>query len=433
MPTWPKHTVPSRLTTLLLILWLTSCSSLSPPRLQQAEAPVLTPTLAPLSPAERDHVFDQVWTLVRDRYVDPDYGGLDWERVREEYAPRVAAATSPEAFYTLMQQVVQQLGDNHSFFLLPQAGADEQAGAENEQPFVGIGARLHVLEDGARILRTVPGAPAEEAGLRSRDLITAVDGVPVSELRPTGAQGVFQALRGPAGSMVVLTVRAPGEAEREVQVTRRAIDLTRLPLIRAERLPNTDVGVVVIDGFEQDQTATTIRASLEQVAQSGPLDGLIIDVRNNIGGPLDQVLETLALFLDGGTIGRNVGRVGEEALDVPSGQTMPEVSNVPIVVLTGPDTVSGGEMVAAGMQARGQAQVVGLPSAGNTKTVVGHDLPDGSKLWLAEYVYHLPDGSTIEGRGVQPDRRVDAEWWRFALADDPQIQAALELLQQEPP
>jgi C-terminal processing protease CtpA/Prc len=80
------------------------------------------------------------------------------------------------------------------------------------------------------------------------------------------------------------------------------------------------------------------------------------------------------------------------------------------------------------MRVRGRARIVGTTSAGNTENLLPHNLADGSLLWLAEYAYRLPDGSLLEGKGVQPDRVVDAQWWRFAPADDPQIQAALQEL-----
>jgi C-terminal processing protease CtpA/Prc len=100
-------------------------------------------------------------------------------------------------------------------------------------------------------------------------------------------------------------------------------------------------------------------------------------------------------------------------------------------VLVGDETVSAAEMFAAGMRVRERARIVGVPSAGNTENLLAHDLPDGSRLWLAEYAYHLPDGSVLEGRGVQPDRQLDAEWWRFDPIDDPQVQAALQELKIE--
>ena len=107
---------------------------------------------------------------------------------------------------------------------------------------------------------------------------------------------------------------------------------------------------------------------------------------------------------------------------------IPEIANLPIVVLIGDDTVSAAEMFAAGMRVRERARIVGVPSAGNTENLLAHNLPDGSRLWLAEYAYYLPDGSLLEGQGVRPDRQVDAEWWRFAPEDDPQVHAAIDEL-----
>jgi C-terminal processing protease CtpA/Prc len=107
---------------------------------------------------------------------------------------------------------------------------------------------------------------------------------------------------------------------------------------------------------------------------------------------------------------------------------MPGLQDVPIVVLTSDETVSAAEIFAAGMRVSKRARVVGTASAGNTENLLRHNLPDGSRLWLAEYAYRLPDGSLLEGQGVQPERVVEAEWWQYAPADDPQVQAAIEEL-----
>jgi carboxyl-terminal processing protease len=99
---------------------------------------------------------------------------------------------------------------------------------------------------------------------------------------------------------------------------------------------------------------------------------------------------------------------------------------VPLVVLVGPDSASAAEMFAAGMQVLGRARIVGLPSAGNTENLYGHTFDDGSRLLIASVAYNLPDGTLIEGRGVIPDRTVDAEWWRYPAERDPQVLAAVE-------
>jgi C-terminal processing protease CtpA/Prc len=89
-------------------------------------------------------------------------------------------------------------------------------------------------------------------------------------------------------------------------------------------------------------------------------------------------------------------------------------------------------MFAAGMQALGRGRVVGAPSAGNTENLAPYGFADGSRLWLAEYAYRLPDDTPLEGRGVRPDRVVLAEYWRFASDHDPQVLAALEELRVAP-
>ena len=124
-------------------------------------------------------------------------------------------------------------------------------------------------------------------------------------------------------------------------------------------------------------------------------------------------------------------RDARQKQEIPKGQTIPALDGVPIVVLVGDQTVSAAEMFAAGIRVRGRARIVGVPSAGNTENLLAHDLPDGSRLWLAEYAYYLPDGSLLEGQGVQPDRTVDVEWWRFDPPADPQVQAALSELKVE--
>jgi C-terminal processing protease CtpA/Prc len=186
----------------------------------------------------------------------------------------------------------------------------------------------------------------------------------------------------------------------------------------------------MIDTFYLDDLDQRVRQALDELLADGPIEGLIVDVRDNSGGRVDLMLKTLSIFVDGGSIGSTGGRNRSNRLNIPRGQTLAELKDVPIVVLTSEDTVSAGEMFAAGMQVRGRARVVGTPSAGNTENLILHDLPDGSQLWLAELAYRLPDGAPIEARGVIPDRLVEADWWRFDPADDPQIKAALEELAQ---
>ncbi len=387
-----------------------------------------TPTLAPLTTGMRQQIFDDVWTLVRDRYVYEDYGGIDWDAVREEFEPKIAGAASEEEFYSLIEEMVGRLGDDHTRFDTPQEVAEEAARFDGGLAYAGIGAMIRELPEGILITRLAPNGPAEQAGLQPRELIIAVNGIPVSDTTTFGPGDPITVVRGQPGTPVRLSVIDSTGAVREVTVIRQVIPPDAFPIVEAHRLPGTDVGVVLIDTFNVAALDERVTDAIMSLVQSGPIDGLILDVRTNGGGRLDMLRRTLGLFLDGGTIGNSSGRDRSFSIDVPSGRTLPLIEQTPIVVLTSDETASAAEMFAAGLQFRGRAQIVGTPSAGNTENLIGYDLDDGSRFWVAELVFRLPDGTLLEGNGVQPDRLVEAEWWRYDSENDPQILAAVEEL-----
>jgi C-terminal peptidase prc len=392
-----------------------------------ATAVPLTPTatLVPLADTERERIFDQVWELVRDRYLYADYRGVDWQAARETYRPRALAAESPEQFYQAMGELIRLLGDDHSRFESPRAVAEEELRKSGELSYAGIGVIVRDDPAGGLITRLARGGPAEQAGLRSHDLILAVGSTLFTDTAAFGPGGPNSVIRGAPGSTVQLTVRSPGAAPRVVLIARQMIPSDAFPPVVAQRLPGSQTGLLVIDTFSREGLEQLAREQLELLLNDRPLDGLIIDLRNNQGGFVSTMLGTLGLFVDGGSIGTTRGRDTRQKQEIPKGQIMPALDGVPIVVLVGDQTVSAAEMFAAGMRVRERARIVGVPSAGNTENLLAHNLPDGSRLWLAQYAYYLPDGSLLEGQGVLPDRTVDVEWWRFDPADDPQVQAAL--------
>lgn len=407
------------------------------PTLTPTQTPTLTPTTVPLTPTatlapiandERQEIFERAWTLVRDRYVYEDYRGQDWNAIRAEFEPKVAAAATPEEFYGLMREMIERLGDEHSRFLSPQDVAEEELRFEGRLVYGGIGALVRDVDEGGLIMSIAPGSPAEESGLKPRDLILKVGGVPFTDTDRFGPEGPIGVIRGEPGSSVTLTVRSPGGVPREVTVQRRIIPRNAFPDIEVQRLPDSQVALLRIDTFYLEDMDKLVQQKLEALLQDGPLDGLIIDVRSNSGGRVDLMLNTVALFIDGGSIGKTTGREFSRDQNIPTGRKLAQLDSVPIVVLTSENSVSAAEMFAAGMQVNGRARIVGMPSAGNTENLYPYDFSDGSRLWLAQVAFRLPDGTLIEGRGVLPDRPVDAEWWRFEPAQDPQILAAVEEL-----
>jgi carboxyl-terminal processing protease len=384
-----------------------------------------TPTLAPLAADEREQIFLEAWELVRDNYLYSDYNGLDWQAVRAEFLPKVQATESPEAFYDLMYELVERLGDEHSRFESPQDVARQQAEFAGDLKYVGIGAVVRSIDEGGLILTLAANGPAEQAGIKTRDLILEVEGIPFNDPEAFGPQGPIGKIKGEPGTVVRLKVQTEGEQPREIDVVRQVIPSDAFPRVEGQLLDG-NIGLVSIETFYVDNVDGLVREKIEELLDSGPLNGLIIDVRSNSGGYVHLMRNTLGQFIDGGSFGSTGGRTSNEEQTIPRGQLIEGMLDVPIVVLIGPDSASAAEMFAAGMQVRNRARIVGLPSAGNTENLFSYNFDDGSRLMLAEAAYRRPDGTLIEGEGVIPDRQVEADWWRFAPEDDPQIGAAID-------
>ena len=375
------------------------------------------PTFAPLNTNQRDTLFETVWRTVRDEYVYTDYRGLDWQAIHDEYKPKIENAATVEEVYRLLAEMIEKLGDRHSSFMDPVEVEQDDALQRGDLHLSGIGVFSQEIADAVRLVYIIPGGPADQAGLKPFDVIRAVNGTPL-----TSNEDAPHLIRGPAGTPVTLTIESPGRGTRDVTIVRG--NVTFAFHAGAERLPGSNVVYLNIPSFLAEGIAAEAREELQRVAAAGPVDGLIIDLRQNGGGFLSELRDTEKLFLDGGNGGYEVTREGRTPDTIPGGQTLPAYRDKPLVVLVSNLSESAAERFAAALQNRGRATVVGTTSAGNTETVYYHDLPYGSRLGLAQATYEQPDGTSIEDKGVIPDIVVDVAWYEHALADDPQVLAA---------
>ena len=381
-----------------------------------------TPTLQPLSVAQRVEVFERVWRTVRDNYVYTDYRGLNWQAVHGEYEPKVRVAASSATFYEIMGEMIEKLGDNHSHFLDPQAVAEDEALRRGELKLSGIGVLTQEINSAVRIVYVVPGGPASRAGLRAFDVITAVDGTPLRS-----AEDAPRLIRGAAGTLVRLTIETPGRPPRDVTIVREVVSF----VFRAEamRLPGTNVAYLSIPTFSVFGISDEVRDELQRLLGTGPLDGVVIDLRQNSGGFLVEEHDTLGLFINGGNAGYEVTRGGRTVDRIPSGQVISGLVGKPLVVLTSSGTVSAAERFAAVMQDYKRATILGTKSAGNTETVYPYDQAYGARLMLAQATYLRTDGKTsFEDVGVTPDIVLDVAWYEYATENDPQVLEAARLI-----
>ena len=376
-----------------------------------------------LSEAQRLEVFEAVWKRVRDNYVYTDFRGLNWQAVHDEYKPKIVAAANDTAVYELISEMINKLGDRHSGFSDPKAVAEDDAMRNGELVLSGIGVLSQEISSTVRIVYVIPGGPADKAGLHAFDIIRAVDGTPL-----TRNADAPRLIRGPPKTSVTLTIESPGKAPRDVTIIRDTVTFSFHAV--AKRWPGTNVAYLDMPTFNVFGISDEAADEVNRLAASGPLDGLIIDLRQNGGGLISELNSMLGLFIDGGSAGFDVTRTGRNEHRIPRGQVLNALKGKPIVVLTSSGSESASERFAAVMQDYDRATILGTTTAGNTETVYPHDMPYGSRLMLAQATYLRTDGKTsIEDKGVVPDIVLDVRWYEFPPDQDPQILAAVREIQ----
>ncbi|HET7087613.1 MAG TPA: S41 family peptidase, partial [Anaerolineae bacterium] len=389
-------------------------------------APAAASTVDPETTARHLRIFEQLWNTVDTQYVYADFNGVDWLAAHGDFKSRVESGLSDEGFWQAMSEMIARLDDKHSTFLTPDEARKEDAQLKGDLSYVGIGvyAGTQPEKQQAVIFSVLPGSPADEAGLRAHDAILTIDGQPAA-----GGDGSdnLDLLHGRPGTQTVLTVRSPGEAPREVRLTRRRIGGTLLATGRILPVEGTSlrIGYLAIPTFWDASIAIGARQALAELMAAGPLDGLIIDMRINGGGVSTNLLALLGFFTSG-PHGEFAGRDQARPLDVTA-EPVGNSQDVPLAILTGPHTQSYAEVFSGVLREAGRARLVGMTSPGNVETIYGYDFEDGSRAWIAREGFTSASGADWEGIGLVPDSIVDADWDEFTEENDPYIAAALAL------
>ncbi len=387
-------------------------------------SPTPAPTLIYLSEATARHlhIFEEVWRTVGELYLYPDYNGADWKAIGHQYRTRIEAGLSDQEFWTVMDDMLRELNDEHSRFLSPEQVEREDQAASGEFDYGGIGiVNSPIPEKGYLVILLVrPNGPAERAGLRAHDRILAADAQPVC-CNDKG-ESIAQ-LRGPEGTSVEVSVQTPGQPPRTVTITRERIQ-TAQPV--EGRLLEGNIGYLLIPNFSNRSTASEARTILQDLTAQGELDGLIIDLRVNPGGLNRQMEEFMGFFTEG-EVGYSQTRLAKLALNV-KGEDVGGSQRVPLVVLVGSKTFSAAEMFSGALQDIGRARIVGRTTPGNLETVYKYDFEDGSRAWIARAAFRPPSGANLEDTGVIPDVEIPLDWDEFTAENDAQLEAALELL-----
>jgi carboxyl-terminal processing protease len=308
--------------------------------------------------------------------------------------------------------------DPHSSYLDPEDFQDMQVSTSGE--YGGIGIEVTIRDEMITIVSPIADTPGERAGLESGDRIIAVEGE--SMLGADISQAVDR-MRGPAGEPITITIARDGTDPFDVTIVRDIVEV-RAAIWRMEG-ENSDIPYLRITTFNEHTTENAVTGLRDlREAAGGRLPGLILDLRSNPGGLLDQSVSISSLFLDGGEV---VSTRGRDPRDTQRYNADPGdmLGGAPIVVLINQGSASASEIVTGALQDRERATIVGLTSfgKGSMQTVVPLRGGRDGALRLTTARYYTPAGRTIQATGIAPDfsvaaRRLDTDAPnRFTEAD----------------
>ncbi len=290
--------------------------------------------------------------------------------------------------------------DPHSSFLKPEEYKELQV--ETKGRFGGIGIEITMRDNILTVVAPLEGTPADRAGLKANDQIIKINDQVTQDMSLMDA---VQKMRGEKGTKVKLTIMRKGERKPlEFDLMREVITIQSVRFRTLEK----GYGYVRISSF-QSGTSSDLRKALDKLEKDNRnLNGLILDLRNDPGGLLDQAVEVSDEFLDSGLIVYTGGRLESQQMRYEA--TKKSKSRAyPIVVLVNNGSASASEIVAGALQDHKRALIAGEPTFGKGSVQTVIPLSDGSALRLTTALYYTPSGRSIQAKGIEPDVTLERE------------------------
>jgi len=318
-------------------------------------------------------LFSDVIELIEKNYVDP--------------------VETKDLIQKAIQGMVHSL-DPHSSFMPPEAFEELKVDTKGE--FGGIGIVITVQKGVLTVISPIEGTPAYQAGVLAGDRIIKVDGEPTQDLMLWQA---VKMMRGPKGTTVVITVVREGTPKPiDFKLVRDIIPIESVKSVGLK----PGYGYVRISNFQESTRADLENTMKALETKDGGLKGLVLDLRDNPGGLLDQAIEVSDVFLESGEIVSIKGRLKRHTKSYKAHPNNGK-RNYPMVVLINGGSASASEIVAGALQDQKRALILGTTSFGKGSVQTVESLRDGYGLKFTIARYYTPSGRSIQAQGIVPD------------------------------
>ncbi len=385
---------------------------------------MIPPTIELVQPSDSPAIVETAVPNEITAASENDFGEADfntfnevWSFVEKEFDGEVP--DDRKRMYAAISGSLETLDDDYTRFFRPEVA--ERMRADMNGSVSGIGAFVRENDEGfIEITRPIDGQPADLAGLLADDVIIAVDG--------EGVEGrdfdeVLLMIRGPEGSMVVLTIQRAGEEnplEFEIVRTTFVVPVVEKGMMGSEEFP---IAYVKLSSFTRSAETSVVDA-LDELLIQNP-QGIILDLRDNGGGFLDEAVGVADVFLTDGVIlfERSANGI-DETFDADDGDLG---ERLPLVVLVNAGSASASEIVAGAVQDRERGVIIGEATFGKGSVQLVHKLSDGSELRVTTARWYTPDNKSISEEGITPDIEIPTPTDLGGEADG-QLQRAIEFL-----
>ncbi len=330
----------------------------------------------------------------QETYKQLNLFGDVFQRVQEQYVEEV---TDKKLIESAISGMLQSL-DPHSSYLSPKSYKDMQVKTKGK--FGGLGIEI-TMEDGVvKVVSPIDDTPAADAGMKSGDLIIGING---ESIRGLSINDAVSQLRGPVGSKVVITVVRDKKDPFEIEIIR---DIIKIRSVRHNIIKN--IGYVRLTTFS-DTTTSGLEKSVDEIKKElgEKFQGLILDLRNNPGGLLNQSISVTDSFLNQGEIVSTQGRKEDDTSRIFA-KKGDIIDGKPMIVLINSGSASASEIVAGALKDHSRAIIVGTRSFGKGSVQSIIPLAGNGAMRLTTARYYTPSGISIQAKGIEPDIIVEA-------------------------